>query len=165
MNNKYGGIGTDGVGEVFERVRQMLNATNVLGVPFFMPVKLGNELLPNEPSLTIVSKKNIVETIITGSKVQGIVHELVSVGNYEITIRGLILNKYKLFYPEQDVKRIHDLYKLNESLPILCGLTELLGINRVIITDLSFPEMVGIQHAQGYELKCVSDLDFDLEIL
>jgi len=33
-----------------------------------------------------------------------------------------------------------------------------------VIKQFSLPEMIGIQHAQAYELICVSDEDFELNI-
>ena len=166
-NFNNGSLGMQGNDEgEFLRIRQLLNAKNALGTEYFMPVKLGDVLLPNEPSVTVASKKNIVETVLVGSTVQGSVKELVAIGDYEITIRGLAIKQdSKLYYPEREIKTLHDLYKRNESVVIVCGLTELLGISRVIITDFSLPEMIGVQHAQLYEIRCISDTDFELEII
>jgi hypothetical protein len=113
----------------------------------------------------ITGKKTIVETALAGSFKRGTVKELISIDDYEITIRGIAVNsESKLTYPEDQVKAIHDLYLLNESHFIESGLTSLLGIDKLVIKEITFPEMIGVQHAQAYELKCVSDEDFELVI-
>jgi len=143
-----------------------LRATLPTGQLVFMPMMIGGVLLPNEPSVTIVGQKTIVETALAGSTRRGTVKELISVDDYQVTIRGIALNyASKLVYPEDEVKAIRDLYEKNQSLVVESALTNLFGIYRLVIKSASFPEMVGIQHAQAYELVCVSDEDFELEIL
>lgn len=151
----------------FVTVRRSLNANTFDGRPLFMPVKIGGLLLPNEPTILITAQKNIVETALAGSARRGTVKELISVEDYQITIRGIALTEEmekKLQYPEDMVKKINDLFNNPVSLEIECALTNLLGIYRVVIKSVAFPEMVGVQHAQAYELQCVSDEDFDLEL-
>jgi Domain of unknown function (DUF6046) len=146
----------------FVNVRDSLKGT-YLGRALFMPVKIRNLQLPNEPTMLISGRKNIVKTALAGSTKKGTVKELISVDDYDITIRGIVINdKSKLTYPEDIVKKIHELYLINESHFIECGLTSLLGIDKIVIESITFPEMIGIQHAQAYELRCVSDEDFEL---
>src|SRR5690349_19486008 len=52
---------TDDEGTEFVQVRNSLNASLPTGQPLFMPMKLGDVLLPNEPTVIINSRKNIVE--------------------------------------------------------------------------------------------------------
>ena len=156
----------DQEGTEFVNMRNTLRATLPTGQLVFMPMMIGGVLLPNEPSVTIVGQKTIVETALAGSTRRGTVKELISVDDYQVTIRGIALNyASKLVYPEDEVKAIRDLYEKNQSLVVESALTNLFGIYRLVIKSASFPEMVGIQHAQAYELVCVSDEDFELEIL
>ena len=149
----------------FVRIRQLLNAKLPTGADIFLPVEIGGYLLPNEPTLAIATKKNIVETALVGSTKSGTVKELIALEDYEITIRGIAINyESRKVYPETQVRDLHTLYRRNEALPIICGLTELLGVKRVVIKDFRLPEMTGIQHAQAYELVCVSDAEFILEL-
>ncbi len=146
-------------------MRESLNVRDHLGRQIFMPVKLGGFLLPNEPTITINSKKNIIETALAGSTRRGTVKELISIGDWEITIRGIALNTNSTkVYPEDMVHRLNYTYGRNEAIEIESALTNLLGIYRVVIKSVNFPEMTGIQHAQAYEFQCVSDEDFDLVI-
>lgn len=157
----------DQEGTEFVNVRNSLQAVNPLtGKAYFMPIRLGGVLLPNEPTIVITGRKNILETPLVGSTRKGTVKELISVEDYDITIRGVAINlKSNLVYPEDEVKRLHDLFNRNEALEIECALTNLFGIYRVVIKQVAFPEMRGLQHAQAYEFQCVSDEDFILELL
>jgi hypothetical protein len=151
------------VGE-FVNVRDSLKSS-FLGQSLFMPVRLRDYQLPNEPTVLITGKKNIVKTALAGNTQSGTVKELISVEDYDIVIRGIAINTDSKFtYPEDQIKAIHELFLLNEAHFIDCGLTALLGIDKLVIEEITFPEMIGIQHAQAYELKCVSDNDFELVI-
>jgi len=156
----------DQEGTEFINMRNSLRADLPTGQLLFMPMRLGGVLLPNEPTISIAGQKTIVETPLAGSTRRGTVKELISVDDYQVTIRGIAINyASKLVYPEDEVKALRDLFEKNESLVVECALTNLFGIYRLVIKSARFPEMVGIQHAQAYELTCVSDEDFDLEIL
>lgn len=149
----------------FVQVRSSLNASLPDGRQIFMPMQLGGVLLPNEPSIAVSSRKNIVETALAGSTRRGTVKELISIEDWQITIRGIAINfESKLIYPEDQVKSLRDLYERNEALEVKCALTNLLGIYRLVITGFELPEMIGIQHAQAYQFTCVSDEDFLLEL-
>jgi len=158
-------ISSDEEGTEFVQVRNSLNATMADGRTIFMPMRLGGVILPNEPSISISSRKNIVETALAGSTRRGTVKELISIEDWQVTIRGIAINtKSKLVYPEDTVKGLRDLYEKNEALEVMCALTNLLGIYRLVITGFELPEMIGIQHAQAYQFTCVSDEDFLLEL-
>ena len=155
----------DEEGTEFVNMRDVLRASTPTGQSIFMPVSLGGLLLPNEPTLVITGQKRIVKTALAGSTRKGSVKELISVDDYSVTIRGIALNyESTRVFPEDMVKDINDLYLRNESLEVKSALTNLLGIYYLVIERVTFPEMVGIQNAQAYELQCVSDEDFDLEI-
>ncbi len=155
----------DAEGTEFVQVRESLNARLPDGRSIFMPMQLGGVLLPNEPSISIASRKNIIQTGLAGSTRRGMVKELISIEDWSVTIRGLAINfDSKLVYPEDQVKALRDLYEKNEALDVKCALTNLLGIYRLVILDFQLPEMIGYQHVQAYQFTCVSDEDFLLEL-
>lgn len=155
----------DQEGTEFVNLRSSLAANLPNGQSVFMPMRLGGVMLPNEPTIQISSRKNIVETVLSGSTRRGTVKELISIEDWSVVIRGVALNyKSKLVYPEDQVKALRDLYERNEALTVECALTSLLGIYRLVIKDFTLPEMTGIQHAQAYQFTCVSDEDFILEL-
>jgi hypothetical protein len=147
----------------FLRIRNLLGVRLRNGASVFMPLKIGNFTFPNEPTMDVSSRKHIVETVLVNA--HGTVKEMISTGDYEFTIRGIAIDAFsKIFYPEEMVRDLNALYKQRESLPIVCALTELLGVRRVVIKDFKLPSMVGVQHAQAYELAVVSDHEFILEL-
>ncbi|HEY0611365.1 MAG TPA: DUF6046 domain-containing protein [Chitinophaga sp.] len=135
-------------------------AKGLFGRPYFMPVKLGDVHLPN-PVIKITSKKTIVETAMVGRT--GTVKELISQENYRINIKGIIITENNN-YPESEIQQVHDLYKQNTSFPINSALTDifLTDDNKVVITDISWPEIVGVQNVKTYEMNLVSDHPFEL---
>lgn len=130
------------------------------GRPYFMPVKLGDVELPN-PVIKITNKKTIVETAMVGRT--GTVKELISMEDYKINIKGIIIMEDNS-YPEAEIRKLHDLYKQNTSFPISSALTDifLTDDNKVVITDITWPEKIGTQNVKTYEMNLVSDHPLDL---
>ena len=130
------------------------------GRPYFMPVTLGDVELPN-PVIRITSKKTIVETVMVNRV--GTVKELIGQEDFRINIKGIIVSEDNS-YPEEMIKKIHDLYSRNKSLEIMSALTDifLYDDNNVVITDINWPEMSGAQNIKTYEMNLVSDRSFDL---
>ena len=155
----------DQEGAEFMQMRLSVNSNLPTGRPVFMPMRLGGLVLPNEPSVIISSRKNIVETALAGSTRRGTVKELISIEDWSLTIRGVVVNyNSALVYPEDEVKALRDLYNRNEALEVESALTNLLGIYNLVITGFELPEMIGIQHAQAYQFTCISDEEFLLQI-
>jgi hypothetical protein len=131
-----------------------------------MPVELNGHSL-EYPVISINAGKNIVETTLTER--QGTVKELVSSGDWEITIRGLIIGENGGF-PEDEMQEMVDLFHVDKAVEIKSALTDLVlirsdrkGESSVVIKELTFPEVKGIMNVRPYELKLVSDAPFNLE--
>ncbi len=136
---------------------------DLLGRPVPMPVQLNGTELPNAV-ISLTGKKTVVETPLTGSEMRGSVKELVSVDDYKIQIRGIIVNTENESYPEDYVLRIRELCEARESVLIDCPVCELFDIAEMVITDFSLPEVRGL-HFQAYEINGLSDDDFTTELL
>jgi hypothetical protein len=132
------------------------------GIFEFMPVKIGELDLWN-PVIRVTARKTIVETPLVER--EGSVKEIISLDDYIINIRGIIKNKTGL-WPADEVKQLFDLWKQNKALPIQSALTAiaLSGNENVVITNLSLPEQQGKVESVAYEIECVSDQAFSLEI-
>lgn len=149
----------------FGTMRDILGSNLPDGRKVFMPCKIGDLLLPNEPTISIEGGKIIKKTSLTGYKGKGQVKELIRLADAKLTIRGIAINyTSNKVYPEKIVKDLYELVQLNEALEIKCALTSLLSIYKVVIEKYHFPEMIGVQHAQAYEFQCTSDEEFILEI-
>lgn len=136
---------------------------DLMGRPVPMPVHLNDTELPNAV-ISLTGKKTIVETPLTGSVLRGTVKELVSVDDYKIQIRGIIVNTSDEAYPEDYVLRLRELFELRESVSIDSPICELFDIEEMVITDFNLPEIRGM-HYQAYEINGLSDDDFTTELL
>ncbi|MBK6819839.1 MAG: hypothetical protein IPG85_09755 [Bacteroidetes bacterium] len=126
-----------------------------------MPVTLGDEV--GYPIIRILGAQHSGETPMTERKGSAI--EIISQDNWKIYIRGFLFN-HDREYPEEDIYKLKELFEKNESVVIRSVLTDLFLIaeDRVVITDINFPEVTGIEHVKPYEINLISDSIFDLEI-
>lgn len=145
------------------------NAFN--GARLFMPVKLNGFQLQNEPLVEIRGKKIIKKTELTGEHREGVtnkrgsVKELINIGDYKITIRGIVINEESEEYPEAAMRQIRKIIEERKSISIECQLTNIFNISLIAIEDSNFPAVPGMQHAQGYEIVGYSDEDFESELI
>lgn len=149
--------------ETNERGTSPYYDTDEQGREYYMPVTLGGVKL-SYPVLSYSSTKKIIETELTERR--GSAKQLVNIGDWDIMIKGIIINKDNE-YPEQQVRELMELHERKESLVIGSVITDLLLIrgdsqDRVVIKRLSFPEVRGVRNARAYEMELVSDQEFDL---
>ena len=143
------------------------------GVEYYMPVKLGyvDNGITTEwdlpyPVISISSKKTIIETPLTERR--GTVKELINIRDYEIVVKGFIINAVNEF-PESKVTSLRSIYEQNTPLSIKCPITDIFllrpdrsGSDQVVITGLKFPAVTGVKNIRPYELHLVSDEPFNL---
>lgn len=144
-----------------------------LNTPILMPLKLqispkGEEVefftLPNEPIVEIRSAKRIVETEIDGQ--DGSFKELYSLGDYQITIRGVAVdeNYDNENYPEDLVRKLRTVYELKHHLEVVGPLFTLFNIKYLTIKEFNLVPNPGEQSMAPYEFVCVSDKEYKLEL-
>lgn len=132
------------------------------GIYEFMPVKLGGVQLWG-PQIRITGRKTIVETQLVERG--GSVKEIISTDDYIINIRGVIKTTDGL-WPDEELNILLELYRKNEAVPIESAKTAsvLNGNEYVVITNLSLPGNPGFVESIRYEIECVSDTPFTLEL-
>lgn len=118
------------------------------------------------PTISITGKKTIIETPLTERR--GTVKEIINLMDYEIIIKGLIIGKDNN-YPEDEVRQLRMLYELNTPISIQNAMTDIfllgpdtVGSDKVIIKDLSFPEVKAVKNVRGYQMTMVSDAPFNM---
>ncbi len=118
------------------------------------------------PVIAVSSRKTIIETPLTERR--GTVKELINIQDYEIVIKGFIINERNEF-PEKAVTTLRTVYEQNLSLSIKCPLTDIFllrpdrsGSDKVVIREMKFPDVTGIKNVRPYELHLVSDESFNL---
>lgn len=140
----------------------MYYATDALGREFFMPVKIESVLVPFAV-VSVTSKKTIVSTPMPERG--GSVKELISIDDYAINIKGIVLNPGSDF-PEDQIQEMHDLFKENRALLLECVLTDIFleADQKVVVRECRWPSVAGVEHARPFELELESDQIFDLEV-
>lgn len=160
----------------YEKMQQSRNevafyAKNSVGNDIYMPIWLYTTekamieekyLLPNTV-MSMTCNKNIVVTPLVNRN--GTVKEEVSIGDWEINVRGVMVSP-DTKYPETQVQLLNNWYNESTSLFIENARTAiLLGENpKVLIVDLKFPEIKGFENTQPYEIKLISDTEFNLYV-
>jgi hypothetical protein len=149
-----------GQGWVFTDDGALYEGESVFGTPLFMPCKLEDYWLPNEPLITISGQKTIIKTILTG--VKGTVKELINEDDYVIKIQGIIVNEQSDDLPEDAIRKLRLILEKRDNIDISNRLLTLFDIHQVAIESFSFPGIEGQQNCQAYEINCISDWPIDL---
>ena len=129
-------------------------------------------LLPYEPMITIQGRNTIARRNVAkiktkeGSLLGGSIKERWTQADYEITITGVLIGSLltgsvKECYPISDFETLRDFMIAPKSIQVECDPLQLLGINRIVIEDFSFPFTKG-ENVQAYEIKAYSDFDYKL---
>lgn len=129
-------------------------------------------LLPYEPMITISGKNTIVRRNVAkmktnkGSLLGGSIKERWTQADYEITITGVLIGSILTgsvddCYPLKDFRKLRDFMVTPENIEVESDPLQLLGINRIVIEDFSFPFTKG-ENVQAYEIKAYSDFGYKL---
>ena len=142
---------------------------DALGRWYFMPVFIRHQDIRGEDHtlelenavISITGTKNIVRTPLVGRR--GSVKELISIGDYKISIAAFIRSTDGS-YPEAQITRMKELYNINESVELISVLTDLLldEGDRVVITDIQYPPTPGVEDGQAVTIECETDSPFEL---
>lgn len=145
---------------------------DIAGREFFLPVYLAGQLIPFAV-LGMTWKKTYVTTSMPERG--GSVKELISIDDYQFNVKGILINETNDF-PDDGVMQLADMFRLNESITMRSVLSDIVlsgqsnfnnddpNGHRVIIKEINWPEVTGIEHAKPFEMILESDLIFDLEI-
>lgn len=138
----------------------------------FFPFSLKKEgdtvsyLLPYEPLITISGSNTIVKRKVAKAKnFVGTVKEHYSQDDWEISITGFLFGAIERgtvekCFPREDFIKLRDYFK-GASCQVFCEPLQLLGINEIVIEDITFPFTKG-ENVQAYELKVLSDFTSEL---
>lgn len=137
---------------------------DLLGREMFLPVVINGFVVPFAV-LSIIESKTITETPMPERG--GSVKELISLDDYKINIKGILIEEDDV-YPEQQIKTIHEIFLINAGVEIRSVLTDIFlhgsYNHQVVIKEVKWPANPGIQHAKPFEMDCVADMIFTLEI-
>lgn len=158
-------LGVSPVGTI-RALKGAFKLKSTLNTDYALPTKLDGWQIPQEPIISIRGSKNIIETQLNRGdrRTQNVIEE-VNLNNYELRIRGIILNEDEFDeYPDVAVSRLREICEKAGSITIENALASLCGITQVVVRSFDFREVQGYLGAQAFELDCLSDQPFVLEV-
>lgn len=106
-----------------------------------------------QPQIQVSTKNNVVLTTVQGRDFTR--KELVSGGDYEITINGKITSKYPDVYPDAEVSKFLKLMQYRGVLTCDNTILRQFNISRLIVLNYSLPS-TECRNVQPYTLTCVA---------
>ena len=132
------------------------NNGNEVFLPITLEDSFGKKLQLQNTVSSMVCKKTIVETALVGR--QGTVKEEISVDDWEINVKGIIISP-DLDYPDVQVAELNQWFLSGESFKIINARTSLVfadkdaaskglisGDEKVVFKSLKFPEVKGYKN-------------------
>lgn len=99
--------------------------------------------------------KNIVRTDIQGR--DGSIKEYIGLGDYEVSIRGIIMGSNGV-YPFDQVSNLVEFLRRDQSLGVVSTfLNNIFDINELVIKDYAFEQSEGSQSHQKFEILAYSE--------
>lgn len=99
--------------------------------------------------------KNIVTTAING--LNGTIKEFVSDGDYEVSLRGALVNSKGYDFPLADFKKLNDVLKAPVSLQVASEYLALFPIHNLVVKGYTLPQTEGSSNSQLFEINALSD--------
>lgn len=154
-------VPTEGTKPSSSKLGQPFYDTDEFGREFFLPVRLDGYLVPFAV-MAVTSKKTIVSTPLPERG--GTVKELISIDDYVISIKGVLVNDDGN-YPDEQIAAVQAIFLKNASVELRSALSDifLTGEHRVVIREIKWPAVSGIEHVKPFEIDCESDVIFTLE--
>jgi hypothetical protein len=136
---------------------------DIYGREFFMPVVLDGVLLPFAV-VGIRLRKTIVKTSLVER--DGTVKEIISSDDYEISVKGIAIYPDGDVFPEDEIMALKKIYEKNQAVVLQCAMTDIFipKDDSVVMEDLTFPPVSGVEHARPYEMSLLSDRINTLEL-
>ncbi|KAB2918686.1 MAG: hypothetical protein F9K23_00685 [Bacteroidetes bacterium] len=117
---------------------------------------------PVECLMEAKAPKIIEKTTMPGRK--GSVKEYITQGDYEITLRGFLVDYENDVYPAERVQELNAVFEDNTALVVKSRYLNGLGIFNVVIQDIKWPVMEGYANCQPFEIQLLSDEPIELEL-
>lgn len=125
------------------------------------PIDAINDLILPIALITINQEKNIVRTNVQGRN--GSVKEYVSDGDYQISIKGVIVGEDSNKPPIDDLKKLDTFCKSPFSLDVVSNVLDYFKIYTVVISGYSYEQREGMRNVFDFNLNCYSDTPFEIK--
>lgn len=135
-------------------------ATTYLGTPVYSNIIFSGNGVTEQINLEtvmieVVQEKHIIKTPIQGRK--GTVKDYISLGDYQITIRGLIVSPFANVMPKAEIEAFRELLELDESLEIASEFLQMFSVHNIAVERFSFGQMEGYRNQVPFMISAVSD--------
>lgn len=135
-----------------------------LGTPVFSDIAIqqdGQTPLKLETVLIDVSQnKNIITTAVQGRN--GTIKEYIADGDYDITIRGALVNPLSEAYPIDQVRDLHQVLLQSNIIDVVSDYLRIFEIYSIVVTSYRFFQQEGFQNMQLFEIQALSDAPVEL---
>ncbi len=108
----------------------------------------------------VAMRRNIVTTAIQGR--DGTVKEYISDGDYDVTIRGMLIEQSASAYPADQVRELLRLVQVPNAIIAVSPFLQLFRIFELVVVDYRLVQREGFQNTQLFELNCLSDAPIEL---
>lgn len=136
----------------FEEVRYSVNDGTIRRVP---------DIVLQTVLITVSQSKNIITTQIQGRN--GTVKEYIGMGDYEVTINGIITGQNG-HYPIDEVYALKQMLDAPVAIPATSWYLQNLDIYSLIVKDYAFDQEPGGYSKQNFTINCWSDIPVELLI-
>jgi hypothetical protein len=99
------------------------------------------------------------------STATGTTKEMWAFDDWDITIRGLILDGQPNYFPQAVLRELLSWEKIVDSIDVSGDMFTYLGIKRLIIEKVSIGKVAGSPNVVPFQLSCASDEPLELSIL
>lgn len=113
-------------------------------------------------NIEVTMIKNIVRTPISGRN--GTVKEYMSDGDYDISITGMLVSDYPDSFPQDQVDLLKAYCDANVPIAVSSNRLSTYGIKSIVITDYTFKQTEGMRNVVPFELLCISEIPYELQI-
>jgi len=134
---------------------------SVFGTPIYDVVYFKNSdgsdrlKLNDAPLVTINRAKTVIRTPVAGR--DGTVKEIISNDDYQISIRGILVNHTKRAKPYEDFEKLLAMLNENKNHPVTSKLFNKCGITDLVVTGFDFPPVEGYINVMAYSITAYSD--------
>lgn len=109
--------------------------------------------------IQIQQSKQIIRTEVAGRS--GTVKEYISDGDFDISITGRFMSNDGT-YPEDEFTRLIEILEVPAALSVVSPFLQRLGIDTIVITNYSLPQLPGYATTQPFEISALSDRPVEL---
>ena len=114
--------------------------------------------------IDVSQQKQIIKTPIQG--VNGTVKEYISMGDYQVKVRGALVDQSAQRYPQEQAQQLREFLEVEDSIGIASRfLNDVFEVQKLVIESFSFPQVEGFQNVQLFEFSAISDDPIELTVI